>query len=177
MLLGGVGTIPEYTAKIVTTMKQKKVNIEAIIFDWGRTLFDSEEKKEFPESRKVVELCNKKGYKLAVASLVTHHANATLEERKNQIENSILRKHFKIVAVTDVDKNIILDEIVLKLKLPREKILIVDDRVIRGVKYGNEKNHPTVWLKKGKFENESPNLETGNPTFTIKSLDELLNIV
>lgn len=152
-------------------------NIKAIIFDWGRTLFDSELKKEFPESEDVVSFCAGKGYVLAVASLFSVHAVVGLEERIKQIEKSPLRKYFSYALVTDKDKDIILEEIVSKLKFTREEILIVDDRAVRGIKYGNLRGHPTVWLQKGKFENELPNEETGMPTFTIHSLPELKNIL
>jgi FMN phosphatase YigB (HAD superfamily) len=149
-------------------------NIKAIIFDWGRTLFDSETKKEFPDAEQILTLCMGRGYKLAVASLVNV---ITQKERMEQIEGSPLRKFFEIVAVTDGDKDEILDEIVLKLNLPRSEILIIDDRIIRGIKYGNLRGHPTAWLQKGKFANELPDSETKLPSFTIHSLDELANII
>ncbi len=151
--------------------------IKAIIFDWGRTLFDSELKKEFPESEEIVSFCAGKGLKLAVASLVSEHSIVGLEGRIRQIENSPLRKYFYCALVTDKDKDKILDELVFKLQIPRQQVLIVDDRVIRGIRYGNKNGHPTVWLQRGKFENELPNEETGLPTFTIKTLPELKEIL
>ncbi|MBI2476373.1 MAG: HAD family hydrolase [Candidatus Taylorbacteria bacterium] len=154
-----------------------KISVKAIIFDWGRTLFDSETKKEFSEAEKILALCKGRGYRLAVGSLTSIHSNATLEERKKQIEDFPLRKYFEIVAVTDTDKDKSFDEIVQKFNLPREEILIVDDRTVRGIQYGNLRNHPTVWLQKGKFANELPNEETKSPTFIIHSLEELLDII
>jgi FMN phosphatase YigB (HAD superfamily) len=153
------------------------MNIKAIIFDWGRTLFDSETKKEFQEAEKVLTYCEQQGYRMACASLVSIHANATLKERIQQIENSPLRHFFEFVLVTDQDKDKIFDEIVSKLEIPRSEILIVDDQIIRGIKYGNLREHPTAWLQKGKFANELPNEETKNPTFIIKSIEELKNII
>ncbi|MFA4937001.1 MAG: HAD family hydrolase [Patescibacteria group bacterium] len=153
------------------------MNIKAIIFDWGRTLFDSETKKEFKESENVLAACKQRGYRLVLVSLVSALANATLEERKAQIETSPLRYFFESAIVTDKDKDISFDETVKWLGLPRQQILIVDDRTIRGIRYGNLHNHPTVWLQKGRFSEELPNSETGNPSFTIKSLAELLDIV
>jgi FMN phosphatase YigB (HAD superfamily) len=153
------------------------LQIKAIIFDWGRTLFDSELKKEFSESEEVVSFCAKRGLKLAVASLVSEHSIVGLEGRMKQIENSPLRKYFYYALVTDKDKDKILSELVEKLGFQSEKILIVDDRVVRGIKYGNKNGHPTVWLQRGKFENELPNDETGLPTFTIKTLPELKEIL
>ena len=154
-----------------------KTTIKAIIFDWGRTLYDAETKKEFPEAERIVDLCVKRGYKLAVASFVSSRAVGALEERRKRIEKSPVRKFFEIVAVTDEDKDKILDEIVLKFNLPRNEIMIVDDRIVRGIKYGNLRNHPTVWLQKGKFSGERPSEETGQPTFTIRSLEELVEII
>lgn len=154
-----------------------KLNIQAIIFDWGRTLYSSELKGEFPESESVITECLKRGYRLAAVSLVSPLANATLKEREKQIEYSPLRKYFEFTAVTDGDKDLILDEVVSKFGLPRTSVLIVDDRVVRGIKYGNMKGHPTVWLQKGKFKEELPSEDTGNPTFVIHSLDELLKLI
>lgn len=151
--------------------------IKAVIFDWGRTLFDTETGKEFPEAKRVVEWCRKRGYRLAIVSLVSVHANTTLEGRKKQIENSSFRNILEAVTVTDTDKDKSFDEVVEKLNLPREEILIVDDRMFRGIKYGNLHGHPTVWLQKGKFANELPNEETKPPTFTIHSLTELTDII
>jgi FMN phosphatase YigB (HAD superfamily) len=152
-------------------------NIKAIIFDWGRTLFDSETKKEFPGAEAVLQYCQNSGYRLTVASLVTVHANATLKERILQIEKSPLRKFFEMALVTDKDKDMVFDKIVEKLELPRSQILIVDDRTIRGIKYGNQQGHPTVWFQNGKFANELPDASTGTPTFTIHSLSELIEII
>jgi FMN phosphatase YigB (HAD superfamily) len=153
------------------------MKIKAIIFDWGRTLFDSEAKELYPESEGVMEFCSSQGLRLACASLVSVQANATLDERKNQIENSVLRKFFEFVLVTDINKDIILAEIAGKLNLPREEILIVDDRTLRGIKYGNHNGHPTVWFQNGKFANELPNEETGTPAYTIHNLNELKVII
>jgi FMN phosphatase YigB (HAD superfamily) len=33
-----------------------KISYKAIIFDWGRTLYDSETKKEFPEAEGIIAL-------------------------------------------------------------------------------------------------------------------------
>ena len=109
------------------------MQIKAIIFDWGRVLFDSETKKDFSEAEDVVMFCKNRGLRLAVASLVSASSNANLKERKNQIESSNLRKFFEFVRVTEGDKDLIFDEIVEKLGLPREEILIVDDRTLKSI--------------------------------------------
>ena len=153
------------------------MTVKSIIFDWGRTLYDSETKKEFPEAEEILALCAKRGYRLAVVSLTSEHSNANLEERTKQIETSPLRKYFEMVAVTDTDKDKSFDETVAALDMPPEEILIVDDRTVRGIKYGSLRGHPTVWLQAGKFANELPNDSTKSPTFTVHSLTELADIL
>ena len=151
--------------------------IKAVIFDWGRTLYDSEKKREFPEAEEVFAWCRARGWRLAVVSLVSGFANATLNERTDQIKRSPLRHYFEIALVTDADKNAFFDQAVLHFGLPREEILIVDDRMVRGIRYGNEHGHPTVWIKKGKFSSELPNAQTGMPTHTITELVQLKTIL
>lgn len=153
------------------------MHIKAIIFDWGRTLFDSEAKKEFPESEEILRYCKAKGYKLATASLVTEYANASLEERKNQIEKSSLRKFFDIVLVTDTNKDELFQKIVSSFQVPASQIAVIDDRVIRGIRWGNQNDCTTIWLQKGRFSAEMPNEDTGQPNFVIRELKELLQIL
>jgi FMN phosphatase YigB (HAD superfamily) len=151
------------------------MEVKAIIFDWGRTLFDIDAKKEFSDSEEVLSYCKQKGYRLCVASIAR---SDTAEKRKNQIETSSLYKYFEMTEVTDgKEKDEMLDELVQKLNLPREEILLVDDRVVKSIKYGNKNGHPTVWLQKGPFANELPSSDTGTPTYTIKSLLKLKNII
>ncbi len=155
-------------------------NIKAVIFDWGRTLFDSDKRTEFPESERVLNYCKEKGYRLAAISLTVKGGSATLEERKRQVENSPLRGYFEIALVifgSQQDKEKSYDEIIEHFGFLPSEILIIDDQTNRGIKYGNRHGHPTVWLKQGKFANELPTEETGQPAYTITNLKELLEIL
>ncbi|OGZ00561.1 MAG: hypothetical protein A2946_02315 [Candidatus Liptonbacteria bacterium RIFCSPLOWO2_01_FULL_53_13] len=154
--------------------------IKAIIFDWARTLYDPDDtKKEFPESEAVLTYCRDKGLRLAVVSLLSkqYTPDTTVAMRTELIEASPLRKYFEIALVVEENKYKALDEAVARLGFPRSQILIVDDRTVRGVKYGNHRGHPTVWLQKGKFAGELPDGTTGEPTYTIHKLGELKNIL
>lgn len=154
------------------------MNIKAIIFDWGRTLFDVDNKKEISYSVDVLSYCKQKDYIICVASLARPLTGDSIEERRQQIKDSSLYKYIDILEVTDFkEKDEMLDILVKKLNMPKEEILFVDDRVVKSIKYGNKNGHPTVWLKNGPFANELPNLETGIPTFTIETLSELKNLI
>jgi FMN phosphatase YigB (HAD superfamily) len=154
------------------------MNIKAIIFDWGRTLYDVDNKKEISDSEDVLSYCKQKVYKLCVASLARPLTGDNVEQRRKQIENSSLYKYLDMLEVSDVkEKDEMLDSLVKKLNLAKEEILFVDDRVVKSIKYGNKNGHPTIWLKSGPFADELPNSETGMPTFTIEILSELKNII
>lgn len=154
------------------------MKIKAIIFDWGRTLYDVDNKKEISDSEEVLIYCKQKGYKICVASLARPLTGDNVEERRKQIENSTLGKYLDMVEVSDVkEKDEMLDVLVKKLNLSKEEILFVDDRIVKSIKYGNKNGHPTAWLKSGPFASELPSLETGMPTFTIETLSELKNLI
>ncbi len=151
--------------------------IKAVIFDWGRTLFDPDEKKELPGSVDILLYCKEKNLKVCVASLV-RPPKTSIEERKNQIRDLVLGKYIDIFYVSeDKEKDVILDQLVSDLSLPKEDILLVDDRVVKSIKYGNKHGHPTAWLQNGMFANELPNSETGTPTHIIDSLSKLKDII
>ncbi|OGE79030.1 MAG: hypothetical protein A2751_01045 [Candidatus Doudnabacteria bacterium RIFCSPHIGHO2_01_FULL_46_14] len=149
--------------------------IKAVIFDWGRTLYDNDLNREADGAKEILRFCKEKGCRMALVSKVS--GNHTVEGRTQLIENSPLRQYLDLFFVTAEYKDKFLDEIVRNWDLPRSEIMIVDDRTVRGIKYGNEHGHPTVWLEKGKYAQELPNAETGQPTHRIRELRELFEIL
>lgn len=151
--------------------------MKAIIWDWGRTLYQSDEKIEFPEAEQVLQYCQNKGYRMVTVSLVSPAANANLEERKEQIEESSLRKYFEAVYVTANDKEAIFEQAVKNLGLPRKDIWIIGDRMKRDISYAKKNGHPCVWIQKGKFADELPDETTGQPDYIINHLEALKSII
>lgn len=159
------------------------MNIKAILFDWGGTLVDDNTTVELPEAEQVLNYCSSKGYRMAVASLTKH-----LERRQTQFASTPLNKFFEIMLVAEISqgqesdfnldtKDKMFDQIVKEFSLPRDEILIVDDRVFRGIKYANKHGHPSVWIRKGKYAAELPNDQTDQPTHIIHELKELMLII
>lgn len=64
-----------------------------------------------------------------------------------------------------------------RLGLKVEDVAIVDDRVKRGITWGNQHGAITIWLRKGKFMLELPDDDSGKPTHTINDLTELCSIL
>jgi FMN phosphatase YigB (HAD superfamily) len=58
-----------------------------------------------------------------------------------------------------------------------ETTAIVDDRTARGIKVGNQLGCKTFWIQRGEYSHEMPNQETGEPTYRIDSIEDLLRIM
>ena len=148
--------------------------ITAIIFDFAGTLFDYGTQDLFPESNGILTYCSKK-YTLALCSLAM---SESAQRRQERIVQYGFPHYFQIIKVGgDGNKDRLYKEIVQELGIPFSQIVIVDDRTVRGISWGNRHGCTTIWLKKGKFSNELPNKETGQPKYTITELAELKNIL
>ena len=146
--------------------------IKAIIFDWGRTLYNRETGEPFPEAYEVLEYCSK-NYRLAIVSL---GLLGDMEERIEKINKFKFDKYFEFISFTTTNKDTAFRDSTTKFNLEPKEILIVDDRIFRLI-WPMANGFKTCWLKQGKFAGELPTLETGNPTFTILNLKELHNII
>ncbi len=152
---------------------------KAIIFDWGGVLVDAETKEQYPEAFAVLQFCKAKGYRLALACIASK-----FKERKKQIESSGLMQFFEKIQLEPMPaekiwdssyrgKDAVFDRIMEYFNLPAKDVLIIDDRTVRGVRYANAHGHPSIWVRRGKFANEEPNRETGEPTCIAVSLSEV----
>lgn len=146
--------------------------IKGIIFDWGRTLYDNEREELFPETEEVLKNLSKI-YQLAIVSLAK---DGNFEKRWKIIKGKDLGKYFKSTLFTQDDKDKLYVDTLEKMKLKPNEVVVIDDRIIRGVAWGNKHGAKTVWIKKGKFSNELPDEVTGAPTFIINNLKEVLDL-
>lgn len=147
--------------------------IRAIIFDWGRTLYDSENQALFPEAEKVLQLLSTL-YLLIIVSLAS---DGNIEKRMQILRAGGIEKYFTAIYFAQQNKDALYTAALSHLRLPAEEIAIVDDRVVRGIRWGNTCGATTIWLKRGKFMGEEPNKETGEPTYTISNLEEVCSLL
>ena len=144
--------------------------IEAIIFDWIGTLYERG-RGLFPCSEQILERLHKK-YKLAVISKTV---SDNIETRLKQINE--IRHYFDII-IADTEKTAEqYIECIQKLKVKPKNTLVVDDRTNRGIQIGNRLGCQTAWIQEGEYAHETPNEETGEPTYRIKSIENLLEIL
>lgn len=152
--------------------------IKAIIFDWGRTCWNSEEKRLADNVEDVLVFLKSKNLPLALVSLVNKENTEPLEKRRQRIETSLIRKYFDVFIIGEgYNKDRFLEDALQKLKISPADILVVDDRVIRGIAWINRKGGTSIWFKNGKFANELPKNDDEKPNFTVNSMKELKKLL
>ncbi len=75
--------------------------IKAIIFDWGRTLYDSENQALFPGTEKVLQFLSKL-YLLVIVSLAS---DGNIEKRMQILRACGIEKYFAAVYFAQNDKD------------------------------------------------------------------------
>lgn len=151
--------------------------MKLVIFDWGRTLYNPETGTLFPETKKVLEYLKSEGYTLAIVALATA-GQVKIDERLEIIEKENLAPYFASIKFAIEDKDKMYEETVSELGFQASATTVVDDRVVRGIKWGNQKGCKTIWIQNGKFAHELPSVDTGGtPTHTVSSIGELLTIL
>jgi len=146
-----------------------RVNICAVIFDWGRTLWDSEKGCLFSDATATVRLLSQ-AYALTLVGLAS---DGEVGRRYALVRATGLERLFAVVLFAPDRKDRLCDEALARLHCPPQAVAIVDDRAVRGIRWGNRCGATTVWVRRGKFADELPTDDTGMPTHTITSLSEL----
>ncbi|MBI3984921.1 MAG: HAD family hydrolase [Candidatus Levybacteria bacterium] len=145
--------------------------IKAVIFDWGRTIYDKENENIFAQTPAVLEYFSKK-YKVVVVSLAT---DGDIETRFAKIEKYGLWKYLAFALFHKNDKDALFRNAFGNLRLNPEEILVVDDYMKR-LEFPIKAGCKAIWIKKGKFADFLPNEETGKPNYIINNLSEILDL-
>jgi len=147
--------------------------IQAVVFDWGETLFERETNKVFPGAEEVLDfLARKKGLSLAIVSIA---ASSSMESRFQKLNGSGFWDFISMALFTEnpEDKKTLYRNILGNLMIHPSNVLAVDDRIVR-LDWPIQNGCQAAWLCRGKFKDELPSEETGFPTVTISSLVELI---
>ena len=141
--------------------------IEAVILDFNRTLFDPKKSKIEDEAIELLNLIKNKRWK---SSLIT----IGNEAREEQISPII--SFFDFIKIVPTKKRSDFGKLVRIMGVNCCKTLVIGDRVKKEIRFGKELGIRTIWLKKGKFSNELPN-ENEKPDWTFNSLTEITSFL
>lgn len=82
-----------------------------------------------------------------------------------------------MILVGGEDKDEMYERALIDLNILPKNVVVVDDRMIRGIAWGNHRGATTIWLQKGKFADELPTAETGEPAFIVRDILEVINLL
>jgi len=150
--------------------------IKAIIFDWGRTLYDSEQGRLGAGVPDLLSTLARR-YTLAIVSLVSGEYERRSAERWQILRDSGIESRFAAARFVATDKDRAYVETLAELRVRAQEVAIVDDRVRRGIAWGNQHGALTAWLCRGRFAAELPDAVTGKPAHTISELSELARLL
>lgn len=143
-----------------------------IIFDWGRTLYDRDQDELFPDAKAVLVYLSRR-YKLAIVSLAP---DGDIEARLAVLRCHAIESLFTAIRFTPNDKDGSYRATLRDLDLRADEVAVVDDRVCRRIRWGNDNGARTIWFQNGKFSTELPDDLTGSPMHVIHTLSELMSL-
>ncbi len=141
-----------------------------IIFDFLRTVYDPEKLEFLEDAVLVLEKLKTKNI------LILYTSREGDANREKNLEKLNLKKYFNQIVLVDKKKQEDLIKIFNQFNLAKEDILVVGDRIKSEIRLGNQTGFKTVWLKKGKYSTEEPEIKKEKPNFCIYGLKELLKL-
>ncbi len=149
--------------------------LEAVFFDFGRTLYDPVEKGLFPNTVDVLENIRSRGLAIGLVSIAL---TDNTEERVADLERLGIKHFFDEVQVIP-RSNPVKDFrlIARKLNVETADSMVVGDNLKRDIAPGNEVGAFTVWTKERLLGNFMPETTLQIPNETINHLREMLPLL
>ncbi|NTU47023.1 HAD hydrolase-like protein [Candidatus Roizmanbacteria bacterium] len=151
--------------------------IEAVIFDFGRTLYDPTIKALFPGVIDTLTELQNRNLKLGLVSIAeTDDTDQRLKEL-NELGIMQFFSAISIIARSIKSKNFgkIFDELGVS-ENPR-KAIIIGDNLKRDIEEGNSIGAHTVWTRQRLSADWKPINDKQNPDYTIEAIEELIPII
>lgn len=144
--------------------------IEVVIFDYARTVVDTETNPPqlFPGTIEVLQKLKDQRLRMALVS-----RGDDRDARQKEFEGLGLNRFFEIFEVIGQEADKDFRPLLEKLAVETRACMVVGDRIEQEIKAGKEVGATTVWLQRGKFATEGPQSPEENPDYIIKSLSEL----
>lgn len=136
------------------------------IFDWKRTIYDPENKNLVGGAMDVLEAISRKG---SIMVLVGKGGR----EMYDEVERLGIKSFFDNIFSEEVPKRVEQFEAFVDSKQPRQTIFI-GDRLGSELAIGHCLGATTLWVRQGKFANETIPGSTWIPTHAVNSISEIL---
>ena len=140
-----------------------------IIVDFNRTLYDPDKKELMQGAKEFLEEYSK-NYSIALIGKGGGERNKLI----NSLDIKKYFDYFKLVSNKSVDD---FHNCLNYFNLKAQDSWSFGDRIKREIVLSNKVGLKTIWFKNGKFADEIPNHPDEEPNFTIRSFDEVKNII
>ncbi len=153
------------------------MRIEAVIFDFGRTLYDTSTGTTFPEAIPTLISLKERELKLGLVTIaVTDDTGARMRE----LEELEIKDYFESIdvigrSVRGKDFSRVLGE--FNLLLTPEKCMVVGDNLKREITSGNKIGAYTVWTRQNLSGKWLPQNEEQTPRAIIDNLSQIIPLV
>jgi len=153
------------------------MTIEAVLFDFGRTIYDSEMGSLFPGTIKTLESLSEQGLKLG---LLTVAETNDLDSRVKELDNLGLSGFFQSIDIVPRStkgkdfKKLLRD---FGMEEKTENCLVVGDNLKREITAGNTIGAFTVWTRQRLSDDWKPQNEIQTPKVTIEAIEELIPLI
>ncbi len=148
--------------------------VEAVIFDYGRTLYDPEVDNLFPGTIETLEWLQQNEIKMGLVSVAL---TDDVTERISDLDRFNLKRFFDAIDIIarshEKDFALILE----KLGVEPERCVVIGDNLKREITVGNMMGAYTVWTKERLSADWQPDGDIQTPKATIHKIEELIEIL
>ncbi|MEK7545337.1 MAG: HAD hydrolase-like protein [Patescibacteria group bacterium] len=140
-----------------------------IVFDWKRTLYDPDKKELITGAAELLNFLKEQNINM----ILIGKGGDEMHEETQRLE---VEKYFQKTIFQEGKKEV--DQYISFIKKENpEDTIFIGDRVRCEIEIGNTLGATTIWIKQGKFAGEEPENQKQEPTHTVHSLEECLELV
>ncbi len=140
-----------------------------IILDFNRTIYDPETKELVLDTKAVLHCLLRRNFELY---LISHGNNS----RKSLINDLGINQYFKHIIITPGKTRKDFQQLI-KQNIDLRTSFVIGDRIRQEIAFGNLLGMQTIWIRNGKFSNETPRNKNEQPDYTVRTLKNVLRII
>lgn len=140
-----------------------------LVVDFNRTIFEPDIGSLTWGAQKFLSTARKRGYLLVLLAQAKG-------SRRELIADLGLEPYFTEIILTNQKNEKQFKDIAIRLDADLSHSFVIGDRALKEILLACNAGWRTIWLKRGKFSEEVPDLKS-NPEFTVSRLTHALNYI
>jgi|SRR3989344_2279801 len=147
--------------------------IEAVIFDWGRTIYDPESQQLFPQTEQVLSNLTFRQLRLGLVSI----ADTSIEDRHEDLRRFGISHFFQAVQIFGRREQKDFTEVLQGLRVEASRSAVVGDNLGREITLGNRIGAYTIWTRQRLSGVYVPRNAEEMPKAIIEAIPELVSLI